>query len=95
MFAIEFTLSLFSLIVLTGSAIFIGYSFRSNKLKKRQMKISELRKEMVYNHAQILELEKENVLLEKEIRANKTPVLSLKIPVSDKREENRIMDSAI
>ena len=95
MFAIEFTLSLFTLIVLVGTAILVGYSFRSNKLKKRQMKISELRKEMVSNHAHILELEKENVLLEKEIRSQKTPVLSLKIPVSDKKEENRIMDSAI
>jgi hypothetical protein len=95
MFAIEFTLSLFTLIVMVGAAVLIGYSFRSNKLKKRQMKISELRKEMVSNHAHILELEKENVLLEKEIRANKTPVLSLKISASENKEEGRFMDSAI
>jgi predicted RNase H-like nuclease (RuvC/YqgF family) len=51
-----------------------GYLLRSRQLQKKQYKISELRKEIVYNHAQILELQSEYVNLEKEMKGVKTPV---------------------
>ena len=74
MLNVEFTLNVLSLIFLVGGSLLTGYLLRSRQLKKKQFKISELRKEIVYNHAQILELQSEYVNLEKEMKGVKTPV---------------------
>ncbi|HEX3767382.1 MAG TPA: hypothetical protein VHT72_03360 [Puia sp.] len=74
MLNVEFTLNVLSLIFLVGGSLLTGYLLRSRQLKRKQFKISELRKEIVYNHAQILELQSEYVSLEKEIKVAKTPV---------------------
>jgi hypothetical protein len=86
MLNIEFTLNALSLILMVSGAIFVGYYLRSRQLKKKQFKISELRKEIVYNHAQILELQTEYVNLEKSINGSKVPVLPMKPIVTDKKE---------
>jgi hypothetical protein len=74
MLNVEFTLNVISLILLVGGSLLTGYLLRSRQLQKKQFKISELRKEIVYNHAQILELQSEYVSLEKEMKVVKTPV---------------------
>ena len=74
MLNVEFTLNVLSLILLVGGSLLTGYLLRSRQLQKKQFKISELRKEIVYNHAQILELQSEYVSLEKEMKVVKTPV---------------------
>jgi hypothetical protein len=74
MLNVEFTLNVLNLILLVGGSLLTGYLLRSRQLKKKQYKISELRKEIVYNHAQILELQSEYVNLEKEMKSAKTPV---------------------
>jgi hypothetical protein len=86
MLNIEFTLNALSLILMVSGAIFVGYYLRSRQLKKKQFKISELRKEIVYNHAQILELQTEYVNLEKSINGSKVPVLPMKPIVTEKKE---------
>ena len=78
MLSIEFTLSVISLIAIIAGSLFTGYIFRSRQLQKKQFKISELRKEIVYNHAQILELQKEYVMLEKTMKGTIAPVLPMK-----------------
>jgi hypothetical protein len=77
MLNIEFTLSVMSLVLIISGALFVGYLLRSRQLKKKQFKISELRKEIVYNHAQILELQMEYVTLEKSMSNNKATVLPM------------------
>jgi hypothetical protein len=79
----EFTLNVLSLILLVTGALLVGYYLRSRQLRKKQFKISELRKEIVYNHAQILELQSEYVNLEKELKSNKAPVLPMNKSASD------------
>ena len=69
-----------------AGALLTGYLLRSRQLKKKQFKISELRKEIVYNHAQILELQTEYVNLEKEIKTVKAPVLPMNKIISEKKE---------
>jgi hypothetical protein len=64
MLNVEFTFNVLSLIGMISGALLFGYYLRSRQLKKKQFKISELRKEIVYNHAQILELQMEYVNLE-------------------------------
>lgn len=83
MLNVEFTLNVLSLIFLVGGSLLTGYLLRSRQLKKKQFKISELRKEIVYNHAQILELQSEYVNLEKEMKAVKTPVRPMNTKDSD------------
>lgn len=78
MLSVEFTLSIMSLIGIVSGSLFAGYILRSRQLRKKQFKISELRKEIVYNHAQILELQKEYVSLEKTMNGTMAPVLPLK-----------------
>jgi hypothetical protein len=86
MLNVEFTLNVLTLMgMITGSLLF-GYYLRSRQLKKKQFKISELRKEIVYNHAQILELQMEYVNLEKSIKGNTVPVLPMKTGTGDSKE---------
>ena len=47
---------------------------------------AELRKEIVYNHAQILELQSEYVSLEKEMKSAKTPVRPMNPMDPEKKE---------
>jgi hypothetical protein len=86
MLNVEFTLTVLSLMLMCAGSLLTGYLLRSRQLKKKQFKISELRKEIVYNHAQILELQTEYVNLEKEIKTVKAPVLPMNKLISEKKE---------
>jgi hypothetical protein len=86
MLNVEFTLNVFSLTLIVSVALFFGYYLRSRQLKKKQFKIAELRKEIVYNHAQILELQTECVGLEKSMNVSKTPVLPMNKAVEEIKE---------
>jgi hypothetical protein len=82
----EFTLTILNLVMIITAALVTGYLLRSRQLKKKQFKISELRKEIVYNHAQILELQKEYVGLEKSVNGTRTPVLPMNKIIADTKE---------
>jgi hypothetical protein len=83
MLNVEFTLTVLNLVLMIAGALFVGYLLRSRQLKKKQFKISELRKEIVYNHAQILELQKEYVGLEKSMKGSMAPVLPMTKKLAD------------
>jgi hypothetical protein len=83
MLNVEFTVNVLTLIIIVASALFVGYLLRSRQLRKKQFKISELRKEIVYNHAQILELQMEYVSLEKEMNVGKATVRPMNPIVSE------------
>jgi len=90
MLNVEFTLSVLSLIVLIFGALLTGYQLRSHQLKKKQHKIADLRKEIVYNHAQILELQMEYVALEKSMNTSKATVLPMNaVPLETKESAAR------
>jgi hypothetical protein len=86
MLNVEFTLTVLNLILLIAGALVVGYLLRSRQLKKKQFKISELRKEIVYNHAQILELQKEYVGLEKSMNVSRATVLPMTKIIVDTKE---------
>lgn len=86
MLNVEFTLNVLSLILLVSGSLFAGYLLRSHQLKKKQFKIGELKREIVYNHAQILELQKEYVDLEKSMSGSFTPVLPMKNVMAETKE---------
>jgi hypothetical protein len=90
MLNVEFTLNVLSLMLMVAGSLLVGYYLRSRQLKKKQFKISELRKEIVYNHAQILELQTEYVNLEKEIKTVKAPVLPMNKISSEIKESKAL-----
>ena len=57
--------------------------FQIRQLMKKQIKISELRREMINNHAYILELQKEFIKLEMKLSDPQTPVLPINITTKD------------
>ena len=85
--SIDLTMNALVLLAIVFFAAFTGYVFRSRQIKKKQLKIQELRKEIVWNHAQILELQKEYVALESQMKVTKAPVLSLNPQITEFREE--------
>ena len=96
MLNIEFSVNVLTLGIIALVALFIGFSFKSRILRKKQLKIQELRKELVNNHAHILELQKEYVALESQIKGTKAPVLPLKTPTKDYMDDgHRVSDGAI
>ncbi len=86
MLNVEFSLTVLNLIFLVSGALLAGYIFRSRQLKKKQFKISELRKEIINNHAHILELQKEYVDLEKSMSGPIAPVLPMMTIITDSKE---------
>jgi len=74
MLNIELSVNVLTLGIIALVAMFIGFSFKSRILRKKQLKIQELRKEIVNNHAHILELQKEYVVLESQMKGPKAPV---------------------
>ena len=86
MLNVELNLSLLSLILIVAGALCTGYLLRSRQLKKKQSKISDLRKEIVYNHAQILEMQMEYVALEKSMKTTQATVLPLNAANSETKE---------
>lgn len=61
--AIVLHLNIIYIAGLVLAAFLVGYLLRSAQLKKHQRKIQELEQEMLSNHAEILELEKEKAML--------------------------------
>jgi hypothetical protein len=86
MLNLEFTLTVLNLFFMIAGAGVAGYLLRSRQLKKKQFKISELRKEIVYNHAQILELQKEYVGLEKSVNSTRATVRPMTKIMTDTKE---------
>ena len=90
MLTIDLPLTAFSLAIIIALAMLTGYVFRSRQLKKKQIKISELRREMINNHAYILELQKEFIKLELQLNNSpKTPVLPINTNTKDGKEDNQ------
>ena len=86
MINIEFSINILLLCAIVLVSAFVGYCFRSRQIRKKQYKIQELRKEIVYNHAQILELQKETVVLESKLKVTQAPVLPLITAMKDYEE---------
>ena len=61
-----------------------GFLLRGSQLRKQKNRVSELEKEMMASHADILELEQERLTLEKQLKGvSNIPV----IPITAKEEK--------
>lgn len=66
------------LAALVGGLI-VGYVVNRRKLAKRQARIVELEKDMMNSHAEILEIQKAYVQLQRKMGEQSSPVIPMKI----------------
>lgn len=83
MMLITIPVNLFLLGGALALTFFLGLIVRSRELAKTRKKVGSLETEMVANHAEILNLQKEKVELEKKLKSLSIPV----IPLSSQKEE--------
>lgn len=84
MLLIKLTLDLSVVIGITGAAFLTGLLLRGAQLKKYRKRVGELEAEMMANHAEILELQKERLQLEEKLKdTSNIPV----IPINAKEEK--------
>jgi hypothetical protein len=69
MLLIKLSIDIIWLPVFLGGTFITGFLLRNKQLKKAKKRIAELEKEMVDSHAEILELQKENLVLEEKLKA--------------------------
>jgi len=74
------------LAALIGGVI-IGYMVNRRVIGKKQAKITELESEMMSSHAEILEIQKAYVQLERKLGDPSSPVISMKINGKDGSKE--------
>lgn len=84
MLALEVTLNIYVIVLLVIISFGIGFILRRSQLRSLKNKISDLEKEMLSNHADILELQKENANLEMTLKHTHIPVIQIK----NSKEEN-------
>lgn len=75
-----------NVLVLLGIFVFaflVGYLLRTAQLRKQHSKVIELETEMLRNHADILELQKEKALLEQKLKEIQIPVIPIKSSKED------------
>jgi hypothetical protein len=86
MLAIELTLNIYLLAAILLISIFLGFIVRSSQIRSLKRKIVELEKEMLSNHADILELQKAKAVLEQNLQASRIPVIPLN-PTKDESSD--------
>jgi hypothetical protein len=93
MLAIELTLNVLELSGIVFVTFVLGFMIRSKQIRSFEKKILELEKEMLSNHADILELQKSKALLEQNLQASKIPV----IPLNASKDEggDKLSDKAL
>src|SRR5687767_14196000 len=91
MLAIAITFNIFLLAGILLASFGIGFMMRSKQLNSLKRKINELEAEMLSNHADILDLQKQKAQLEQQIKESKIPVIPLK---PSKEEESPYQETA-
>ena len=86
MLAIEITIHIIPLGLIFLTAAAVGFLLRSSQLKSSRKKVIELEKEMLSNHAEILELQKEKAQLTRHMKESSIPVIAMKT-VKDEGEQ--------
>lgn len=68
-------------------AFYVGFMVRTGELAKSKKKVTSLETEMVSNHAEILNLQKEKVEVERKLKTLSIPVISLPAQKEEKSVE--------
>jgi hypothetical protein len=93
----ELSINPVALVGLVFLGAIVGYAIRSGRTRIKQLRIRELKREIMNSHAQILELQKEFVLLESRMKnTTQIPALNYKPVYNEYLEEfNSIPDGFV
>jgi len=70
-----------------------GFLLRGSQLRKQRNKVSELEKEMILSHAEILELQRDRVLLEEKLKGDSSiPVIP--ITANEEKKSDKLQDKS-
>lgn len=84
MLLIKLSVDISMLVGLIIGAFVTGFLLRGGQLRKSRIKVAELEKEMMTSHAEILELQKDKLVLEEKLKGSSNiPV----IPITSKEEK--------
>lgn len=83
----DITLNIYVFLAAILIAVALGFIGRSRQLAKKERRIIELESEMVDTHAELLELQRENGVLETKIKDVTNPVIAMK---SNKLEDKNL-----
>ena len=88
MFTIQIPVNIFLLAGALLTSLTIGYLFRRSQLQALKKKTTELEKELLSCHADILELQKEKTTLEQKVKEySSSPVIPITISTEEKKAE--------
>ena len=95
MLAFEITLNAFIIVAAVFFAFLIGFMLRGNKVAALKDKIAGLETEMLNNHANILQLQREKALLENQLQQSDIPVIPITAAKDDKDNANKATDAGL
>jgi len=75
--AIEITLNIFWIPLACLISVIVGYSVRSVQLNRLREQIRKLNKQTLQADAEILSLQRENTLLQEQVKNNPVPVIPI------------------
>jgi len=87
MLTFEFTLNIMILSAIILVSAFAGFSFRKYQLTRSRVRVNLLEREIINNHSEILELQKEYISMELKFRGIKDPIVVMKNVVKDESIE--------
>ncbi|MFT3826888.1 MAG: hypothetical protein QM731_23390 [Chitinophagaceae bacterium] len=95
MLAIVIPMNVFLLGGLLILAVSVGFIIRSTHVASLNKKIGELEKEMLTNHAEILELQREKAGLEQRLKESHIPVIPISSVEEEKVMRNKLSQQSI
>jgi hypothetical protein len=87
MLTLEIPVNVFILLAIVLVSAFAGLSFRKRQVSKCTLRIAELENEVINNHGEILELQKEYINLDLKYRSIKDPVIAMNKILKSESEE--------
>jgi uncharacterized membrane-anchored protein YhcB (DUF1043 family) len=74
-------------------AFVIGFALRGAQIRKLKRRVNDLEKEMMASHAEILELQKDKLVLEEKLKGSSIPVIP--ITVKEDKKTEKLQDKSI
>ena len=94
MFTLDYVINPVILFLSVFAGVVIGLLIGRARVAKSQRRVVELEKEMMSNHAEILEIQKAYVQLENKLEEHSIPVISMKINGKDTNPKNNPKEKA-
>ena len=88
LFDLSFNIDMFTLLVIIGLSLLIGYFSRNYQIRKKNRCIAELEQEMMKAHAEVLVVQKEYCDLEARVKDLPIPVIPMTHPTKEEEKKN-------